>query len=266
MFWENLNVLQLQRAAAESKGVCLLPVACLEKHGDHLPLGTDYFFGREVCARAAALEPAVVFGLYPFGQVSEVRHMIGTVALEARLQMEIMQALCDEIARSGFDRIIMVVSHGGNGHMLKYFAQSQLDRRRGYTVFVHHPQLSAEQERQLNERFGVPNGGGHADINETSFIMALDPALAVMENVKPEEARPLHRLQHLRNAYAGIGWYGDYPCQFAGDPTGATPERGAAWRDCFVNNLIDSIRSVKENDRAALLQEEFFNRCDNPGV
>jgi creatinine amidohydrolase len=267
MLWENLNVREFQKAVKDSGGVCLLPMPCLEKHGDHLPLGTDYFLGRDICVRAASVEPAVVFGTYPFGQVSEVRHMIGTIALEARLQMELMQALCDEIGRSGFDKIIMVISHGGNGHMLRYFAQSQLDKRRPYVVFVHAPiPLKPEQEREINEKFGRPNGSGHADVNETSFVMAYDPSLVHMENVKPEESVCQGRLEQLDNAYTGIGWYGSYPNQFAGDPTGASPERGAAWRDAMVVNLAATIRSVKQHKQAADLQKEFFDRCDNPGV
>lgn len=266
MNWEKLNVLDFQKAVATSQGVCLLPLGCLEKHGDHLPLGTDLFFGREIALRAAEREPAVVFPGYPFGQVSEVRHMVGTIALEGRLQMEIMQALCDEIGRSGLDKIVMICAHGGNAHMLRYFAQTQLGKRRGYVVYVHHPALTAEQEARLNAVYGKPDGEGHADVNETSFIMACDASLVKMENVKVDESRPQGRLAHLRGVYTGIGWYGDFPFQFAGNPTGASAERGAAWRDCHVANLTEAIRSVKLNDNAAEVQREFFDRCERPGV
>ncbi|MCL1888731.1 MAG: creatininase family protein, partial [Kiritimatiellaeota bacterium] len=70
MNWEKLNIVEFHEAVAKSKGVCLLPMGCLEKHGDHLPLGTDLLCAREVAFRAADIEPAVVFPNYPFGQVS----------------------------------------------------------------------------------------------------------------------------------------------------------------------------------------------------
>ena len=266
MNWETLNILQFRQAVADGRGVCLLPMGCLEKHGDHLPLGTDLFFAREVALRAAENEPAVVFPGYPFGQISEARHLLGTVALEARLQMELMQALCGEIARNGLGKIIIVNAHGGSISMLRYFAQTQLDKRRGFTVYFFQCWPTAEQQRQLNAVHGAPDGEGHADIHETSFIMSQNPALARMENVKVEESRPLGRLRHLRDVFTGIGWYADYPCQFAGNPIGATPERGAALRDCCVENLVAAIRAVKSDDSAAALQKEFFDRCDAPGV
>ena len=262
MNWEKLNIVEFHEAVAKSKGVCLLPMGCLEKHGDHLPLGTDLLCAREVAFRAADIEPAVVFPNYPFGQVSEVRHFAGTIAIEARLQMEVLQALCDEIARSGLDKIILVNAHGGSLMMARFFAQSQLDKRRDYVVYVFEQWLTPEQWRQLNEAHGEPGPGGHADLNETSSIMAQDPSLARMENVRVGESRPLGRLNHLRGVFTGIGWYGDYPHQFAGDPTGATPERGAMMRDFNVANLVEAIRSVKLNNTAAELQAEFFARCE----
>ncbi|MCL2546245.1 MAG: creatininase family protein [Oscillospiraceae bacterium] len=268
MNWETLNIQQFTQAVKDSKGVCLVPIGCIEKHGDHLPLGTDLFFGRDVCLRAAAMETAVVFPSYPFGQVSEVRHYMGAVALEANLQMELMQALCDEIARNGLDKIILVCSHGGNTHMLRYFAQSQLDKRRDYTVYAHIPNFSHEMTIHLNAKYGAPQGegGGHADINETGFIMSISESLVAMENLQVEQTQPQGNLKHLHNAYTGLHFYGDYPHHVAGDPTGATAERGAAWRDFFVNDLVATIQSIKLNDNAANLQHEFFDMADKPGA
>jgi len=262
MNWEKLNIVEFQNAVATSKGVCLLPMGCLEKHGDHLPLGTDLLCARDVAFRAADIEPAVVFPSYPFGQVSEVRHFPGTIAVDARLQMEVLQALCDEIARSGLRKIILVNGHGGSTMMARFFAQSQLDRRRDYAVYVFEHWMTAEQAQKVYDTHGKPDGGGHADLNETSLVMAQDPALVRMENVKVEESRPLGRLNHLRGVYTGIGWYADYPHQFAGSPVGATPERGAMMRDFYVANLVESIRSVKLDNTAAELQGEFFKRCE----
>ena len=48
-------------AIEKAESVCLLPLSCIERHAHHLPLGTDMFIGRDLCNRAAALEPAIVF-------------------------------------------------------------------------------------------------------------------------------------------------------------------------------------------------------------
>ena len=41
MLWENLREEEFKDAIKKSGGLCILPVGCLEKHGQHLPVGTD---------------------------------------------------------------------------------------------------------------------------------------------------------------------------------------------------------------------------------
>ena len=58
MQWEKLTAPDFAKAVEDTQGVCLLPLPCVEKHGEHLPLGTDLFIGMEICRRAAEIEPA----------------------------------------------------------------------------------------------------------------------------------------------------------------------------------------------------------------
>jgi len=51
MQWENLTAPDFAAAVKETQGVCLLPLPCIEKHGGHLPLGTDMFIGMEIARR-----------------------------------------------------------------------------------------------------------------------------------------------------------------------------------------------------------------------
>ena len=69
MRWEELTGDQFPQAVQTAQGVGLLPLSCIERHGHHLPLGTDMFIGREMCQRAAALEPAIVFPDFIFTQI-----------------------------------------------------------------------------------------------------------------------------------------------------------------------------------------------------
>jgi len=262
MNWENLTAPQFAQAVKDTGGVCILPVGCIEKHGDHLPLGTDLFFGRDWSLRAAAIEPAIVFTSYPFGQISEARHCPGTIALDGTFQLQVLQAVCDEIARNGCKKIIIPISHGGNGHMLRYFAQMQLDKRRDYVVYVHAPDFWPIH-KELDEKFGKAEGSGHADINESGFVLAYAPETVDMDAVNVEQSRPLLRMEHLHNAYTGLHWYGNYPHHFAGNPIGTTAERGAAWRDYFVDDLVKTIRSVKSDTVTAALQAEFNDKAES---
>ncbi|MGA8493781.1 MAG: creatininase family protein, partial [Terriglobales bacterium] len=72
--WEELTAADFRSAIEQSKGTCLLPFGILEKHGPHLPLGTDLLNVRYVAVRAAQQEYAIVFPEYYFGQIFEARH------------------------------------------------------------------------------------------------------------------------------------------------------------------------------------------------
>src|SRR5882762_1845930 len=134
--WEELTAAEFRDAIQLSKGTCLLPFGILEKHGPHLPLGTDLLNVRYVTEHAVQQEYSVIFPDYYFGQIAEARHEAGTVAYNADMQMKLLQATTDEMARNGCKKVIIVNGHGGNENLLPFFAQSQLDAPHDYVVYV----------------------------------------------------------------------------------------------------------------------------------
>ena len=60
MKWENLTADQLREAVKQSNRTVVLPVSITEKHGHHLPLGTDTFINRLILNRAEELLPSMV--------------------------------------------------------------------------------------------------------------------------------------------------------------------------------------------------------------
>src|SRR3974390_1174395 len=134
--WEELTASDFREGIHRSQGTCLLPFGILEKHGPHLPLGTDLLNVRYAAEHAALQEYAVIFPAYYFGQIAEARHEPGTVAYHADMQMKLLQATTDEMGRNGCKKVIIVNGHGGNEDFLPYFAQSQLDTPHDYVVYV----------------------------------------------------------------------------------------------------------------------------------
>ena len=51
----------------ESKGTCMIMIGCVEKHGLHLPLGTDTLVGSRIAYMASQIETVAVFPDYIFG-------------------------------------------------------------------------------------------------------------------------------------------------------------------------------------------------------
>ena len=72
--WEELTAPDFIRAITLSGGTCVLPFGIIEKHGPHLPLGTDLLDVRHAVLHAAEQEYSVVFPEYYFGQIFEARH------------------------------------------------------------------------------------------------------------------------------------------------------------------------------------------------
>src|ERR1700684_2420883 len=94
--WEELTGPDFVTAIGQAQGVCVLPFGIIEKHGPHLPLGTDLINVRFVTVGAAKQEYAVVFPEYYFGQIFEAQHEPGTIAYSAKMQMELLQETTDE--------------------------------------------------------------------------------------------------------------------------------------------------------------------------
>jgi len=84
--WEELTAADFVQAIHQAQGVCLLPFGILEKHGPHMPIGTDLINARWVALHGAAGEYAVVFPAYYFGQIDEARHEPGTIAYSRHMQ------------------------------------------------------------------------------------------------------------------------------------------------------------------------------------
>src|SRR5208337_3734814 len=174
--WEELTAGDFREAIARAQGTCLLPFGILEKHGPHLPLGTDLLNVRYVSEHAAQQEYAVIFPQYYAGQIFEARHEAGTIAYSAELQLKLLQETTDEMGRNGCKKVVIVNGHGGNENLLPFFAQTQLAKPHDYVVYVqwgHGPTKKVGAEK---------NGPDwHAGETETSNMLATNPGLVHMD-------------------------------------------------------------------------------------
>ena len=259
MRWEEMTGDQFPEAVKQVEGVCLLPLSCLERHGHHLPLGTDLFIGRELCLRAAEIEPAVIFPDFYFTQILEARHVPGTVGIQPELIIRLLENTCQEIAHNGLKKIVIVNAHGGNDYLIHYFAQIQLASRRDYVVYVPQPSYQAEEPSTAARWETVIDG--HAGERETSMILAVRPELVRIESLPADgEGMPLGRLKPLsdQDIYTGIWWYADNPTHYNGDGRPATAQKGETWFTDRSRALAKAIRVIKDDQESKQLQDEFF--------
>src|SRR5213080_4886650 len=258
--WEELTAEDFRAAIQQSKGTCLLPFGILEKHGLHLPLGTDLLNVRYAALHAAEQEFAVVFPEYYFGQIFEAKHEPGTVAYSVELQLKLLQETTDEMARNGCKKIVIVNGHGGNEHLLPFFAQAQLDHPRDYVVYV----LDGERSRPGGPPKKSTGIDYHAGENETSNTMVSRPDLVHLDRAASESGSDQKRVNLPDDVYTGIWWYGRFPNHYSGDGSVATRELGEWNMNNWIAATVEAIRAAKADDQSLKLQNEFYEKSKHP--
>jgi creatinine amidohydrolase len=261
--YEELTAPDFIQAVARSQSTCIIPVGILEKHGPHLPLGTDLIDCREVSLRAAKKEYTIVFPEYYFGQIFEAQHQPGTIAYSERIMFDLLQETCDQLARNGIKKIILVNGHGGNDEFLHYFCQCQLATKRDYLVYLFNPSDDQAMEDQL-KKLRKTTVDGHAGEEETSTMLAHRPDLVHLDRANLESGEDQKRLAGLKHAYTGIWWYAGQPNHYRGDGSFGNKELGELALSLESGLLVEMIKSVKADKVGPELQREFFEKAGKP--
>ena len=261
--YEELTAPEFVQAVVQSGGTCVLPIGILEKHGPHLPLGTDLIDCREVAMRAAKQEYTIIFPAYYVGQIFEAKHQPGTIAYSTRMMLDLLQETCDELGRNGIAKIILVNGHGGNEHFLRFFCQSQLASRKDYAVYLFDPAEDDSREAAIN-KLRKTTIDGHAGEEETSVMLAHHPDLAHLDRAGQQSGEDQKRLTRLKHAYTGIWWYAGQPNHYRGDGRFGNKELGEMVLNSEAGLLAEMIRSVKEDTVTLELQKQFFDDSAKP--
>ena len=258
MQWEELTEPRFRKAVADT-GVCVVAMGVVEKHADHLPLGTDFLNAHRIACLASEIESAVVFPPFYFGQIYEARCFSGTLTLSPKLLLQLIHEVFDEIGRNGFRKIIIYNGHGGNNSLLPFIAQCSLWEQKPYTLYLYRG--LSERDREAWKKVLETEEHGHACECETSISLANFEHLVDGEAMaSAEPAKALGRMRHLPQAYLGISWYADYPNHYARDARSANKHKGEKLRRLIVDSLASFIGEVKKDKTAPTLQEEYFQR------
>jgi creatinine amidohydrolase len=260
--WDELTASEWTAALKKSNETCILPIGILEKHGPHVPIGSDLIQVREWAARTTKREYAVVFPDFFYGQINEAKHQPGIFALPERVVWDLLEATCDEIARNGFKKIVIINGHGGNPQMIRYFIQTRLEKFRNYAVYFFEPGSDPEYEKKVAAlRKSDPAGDQHAGERETSSLLYLRPDLVKMDSANNESGANQKRLA-IPNVYTAIWWYASYPNHYAGEGAKATRELGQLVTEHFIDSFTAALKAIKADTKTLQLQKEFFDRVN----
>lgn len=177
---------------AAGRDVAILPLAAMETHGPHLPLGTDGLIADGILDRAAELGVGGKGSVWRLptlwlGASAEHGDRAATLSLEAEPLIAQIVAVGEGLASAGLRRIVLFNAHGGNGPAAAV-AALRLRTRLG---------MLAANVHWLD--FGLPDGlvppapvAGdiHGGWIETSAILHLAPHLVRAERAGPAPAQP----------------------------------------------------------------------------
>ena len=251
MQWELLTAPKLAQAREKVQGVAILPLGSLEKHGEHLPTGTDTLAVHKKAVEAAKLEPAVVLPPLFYTYVIEAKNTIGAISLETELLLQVVENICDEVARNGFKKIILYSGHGGNRFWLPLLMQHFGDKGKDYAAYMLR--LGADERIKALRESKVPEA--HAGELETSVALFLYPESCDMEALPKEPGEP-KKVPKLA-AYTPVAWYSKYPDHYAGDARPATAEKGKKAFGYQVERLAQAIKEIKKDSLTLAKMKEL---------
>ncbi len=293
MIWDNLREEEFDAAIERSGGLCVIPLGCLEKHGQHLPVGTDYIEAMSVAKEAARLEEAVIFPVGAWlGEVScfhafkapgDVR-LRGCIGIKQETILRVLEELCDEIARNGFKKILIINCHGGNVAMLNHFLRCQSYENKPYATLCafaldfpamepmrlietltvrrdEFPYITKSDMETLKKYAKTGYGGGHADFRETALVMAHDAALVAEDRYDAESGASNHRTDYLsRLGVASVNqWLANYPNSYNGlPPFGCSASIGKAMLQLSAERLAGIFKVLKEDEDCVLSAQMIF--------
>jgi len=244
--WKQVEALQ------KDSTLLVLPTAAIEQHGHHLPLATDTLINNLLLGKALAkLSPDLpVYALPPvcYGKSNEHLGFPGTLSVSASTFMAVIRDLGASLAASGFRKLVLYNTHGGNSSLVDVMARD-LRAEFGLRTFALYGSAGvsfeglSEQERAY---------GFHAGEIETAFLLSAVPDLVdttaytvnyIAQIDKPELLRP-------ENAPATFAWLTrDIAASgVMGDPRPATAENGARWIDQAATRLAAALEAMARHE------------------
>ena len=118
MYWQDMREEQFPIAITDLGSLCVLPLCGMEKKGQHLPVGTDGFIVDAILEETLKTEKAVIFptgnwlgeiSAYAMTDAKGETTQQGAIGLSTQLQVTLLEELCDEIARNGFNKVMIVM-------------------------------------------------------------------------------------------------------------------------------------------------------------
>ena len=258
MTWQEVNA--LSRAT-----VVVIPFGAMEQHGLHLPLETDALIGRELASRidAACGGRLLTLPVQWLGLSTHHMDFAGTITASVDTYLALAAEIIGSVAQAGFQKILVLNSHGGNASALDVvLTKLRLSHPGARIVLVTYWNAAADQLRALRE--SAEGGMGHACELETSLVLAVKPETVHKDGFEPDGRWTTSQFlgkdmlangsASVSRAFADISTHGG-----VGDPRTASAEKGEQFFSAIVNRLRELVEELESGKI-----DEFRNAGSEP--
>lgn len=247
LFWQELKTTDFDGDALAHR-IAVLPLAAVEQHGPHLPLGTDAMIAHGLVERTAAALPADSPSLFlpvlEIGKSTEHKTFAGSLGLSWTTTIKTLLDIGDSVARSGIRKLIFITSHGGNMSSMEIAGR---ELRASHSMMV----VSTAWEKLGMERTdGADIHGGDL---ETSIMLALRPDLVDMDkadNFTSSQSEMAAKNTHLgmHSSNASISWMAEdlNPKGVVGNAKAATAKMGEQQIGAAVKGFVQLIGEIAD--------------------
>lgn len=236
----------------------LVPVGATEQHGPHLALGTDSLIATEVCERVASTIDALVAPAIPYGASDE--HVGFTVAyLDPETVVEVLKDVAYSLCETGFDDVVFIDGHYTNEAPIQVACKSVMsDLPSGKHVYGF-PYWETLDGDDLSSYLSL-DVGLHANVGETSAVMAIDEDLVSPDDVVAEEPTVPQDVPNpnamILPIFTGPGTtYRTSETGTWGDPSTASSDRGEAYYEA-ITDAVSAVIETFQAERAAIYDRD----------
>jgi creatinine amidohydrolase len=244
-----------------SRWIAVLPLAAVEQHGPHLPLGVDTMIAQAYLERVRAALPSdlpVTFlPVQTIGASEEHRAFPGTLTLAPETLLRMIEEIAECVHRAGVRKLVLVNSHGGNVDVMSLAARGLRARLQMLAVFTSWHQFGSPAGLFSQEEIAHGIHGGEI---ETSIMLAAHPQSVKQGetgNFRSAAQTMEQEFRHLRLALpAGFGWMTqDLNSSGAiGNAAAATATKGEATLAHGARAFVEVLLEVHRFDLARLAE------------